>query len=258
MNQLIGLASIKKEMKKLMKSAQVYQRGGSKVPNYLIALNAGDGRTFVLEYITDIFTTNKLRNFGGLDEFLEYKLKGTLSQVKQVISDIKINAVYTNDFEGVIAIDISELAEYINEYQTEYFMESIKEIAEHATIIFYYDRNLGKRGSMLADLIATSLDSVVRIDNCHYSSEELAQIVIHNIKSKGIAIKQEEVLEGTITEIIKAKNIQNVKVANKLAEQMAFYVNYDEVVPLLDTMVYINHLRESQNVIKQGGYSHEK
>ena len=63
-----------------------------------------------------------------LDLFLEYTLDGTLPQMRQVFADIDACAVYTNGFEGVVAVDITALSEYAEEEQAAFFLEGIEKV----------------------------------------------------------------------------------------------------------------------------------
>lgn len=94
-----------------------------------------------------MLVSNKLRDFNGLDEYVEYKPEGALSYIKWMFSDIEDNAIYGNEYKGVVSIDVSRLVNYQNEYQVEYFLTHLKRVAKHATLILFCDTTLGKRGA---------------------------------------------------------------------------------------------------------------
>ena len=115
--KVIGLEGVKKEMDRITARAEAYRKGGAKVPNIVVNISKDNGQSYVADYITSVLYEYKLRKFCGLDMILEYRLDGTLKNVKQVFEDIAGNAVYTNEYEGVVAIDVSALSEYVNEFQ---------------------------------------------------------------------------------------------------------------------------------------------
>ena len=92
--------------------------------HYIIHLDAG-GQSTLIEYMSDTFYRNRIRHFGGRERFLEYRLDGSLSQLRQVLEDIDANACYTNHFEGIIALDIAGLARFVNQTQTEVFLKAL-------------------------------------------------------------------------------------------------------------------------------------
>ena len=102
----IGLANAVAAIKKNIDQAHIYHRCGLKPPHYIINLDAGNGQTTLTEYIATSYADYGVRHFGGLDMFLEYTLDGSMEQLKKVFADIRACAVYTNEYEGVIAMDI--------------------------------------------------------------------------------------------------------------------------------------------------------
>ena len=104
--KVVGLEGVKKEMDRITAQAEAYRKGGAKVPNIVVNISKDNGQSYVADYITSVLYEYKLRKFCGLDMILEYRLDGTLKNVKQVFEDIAGNAVYTNEFEGVVAIDV--------------------------------------------------------------------------------------------------------------------------------------------------------
>ena len=155
--EAVKLNGIEKEMNQLILHSDIYRKGDEKPPHFLIKQKNDNGRAYVTNYIADTLYENKLRRFGGLDICLEYTLDGSLKQVKQIFSDISSNAVYTNEYEGVVAMDVTKLARYLNEFQVDYFLENIVRVAENATMVIYYDGCAGKRMDALVDRIKEAL-----------------------------------------------------------------------------------------------------
>ena len=150
---IAGHDELKTHLKAIKDNADAYMKCGAKVPNFAMNITKDNGQTHVAEMITMYLHDNNLRKFHAINEMKEYRLDGTMKQIKEVFKDIRCNAVYTNEFEGVIAIDISALAEHVNESQVDYFVEEIKKVAQDATVIIYYDDSLGKQILFIKDRI---------------------------------------------------------------------------------------------------------
>mgnify|MGYP000968565652 CR=1 FL=1 len=232
--KIVGLEAVKNEMNKIISQADAYRKGGAKVPHMVINLTKDNGQSYVAAYIASVLYGYKLRKFCGLDMILEYRPDGTLKNVRQVFEDIIGNAVYTNEFEGVVAIDVSQFFEYVNEYQMDFFVEQISIVAKSATVIIYYNDNLGRRMEVVKRRICDALGNYIMIQVEAYSTEEFYEIVVDNIKKRGIIIESEDTLKKIIYDVMDKRHIANVKEAVTLAENLAFCTDYSGCVPRID------------------------
>lgn len=111
-----------------------------------------------------------------MDLFLEYMLDGTMPQLKQIFGDIRTCAVYTNSFEGVVAIDITALSKYANEAQAEFFLEEIKKVCRTATVILYTGGTPSRGVPSVVEKLKTAVRNVSIIHLDTYTPDELARI----------------------------------------------------------------------------------
>ncbi len=236
MEKVIGMTNIKMEMNSLLVHSDAYKKGGANVPNYYITMEEGNGQTHVTEAITDLLANHKLREFHGLDEFLEYRTDGTLSNIKWIFADIDDNAVYDNGYKGVVAIDVTKLVNNQNGYEMKYFEEHISLLSKTATIILYCSKTTGlkaeKLRTRLCDVIGN--DKVKIIEEYKYSSLEYAQMVICNIEERGIKVPNKNRIIKVLSEVITDKEVKNAKSAVELAEKLVFYADYSGIIPVLD------------------------
>lgn len=234
MTRVIGMDNIKTEMKMLVDNSNAYKKGGARVPNYIINLDAGNGQTFTTETITDVLVNNRLREFHGLDEYLEYKPDGTMANIKWMFADIADNAVYDNGYKGVVSVDVTKLANVQNGFEMKYFEEHLKEVSETATIIVYCSTSLGNKGIKLKDKIRSMIGNVKEIDICEYTSFDLADMVIQNISERGIDIPDKNKVTKILSDVISKTEVKSAKAAVGLAEKLVFYADYSELVPVLN------------------------
>lgn len=232
--KIVGLESLKEEMQNIVKMEKVYQKGGLKIPHFIINMSKNNGQSSVADYIATVLKTHKLRKFCALDMLLEYRLDGTMKDLKQMFEDISANAVYTNDYEGVISIDVSALAEVVNEIQIDYFLKHIQDVARHATMIIFYDAELGKRVEIVKNKICTVLDYCIQIQIHSYSEQEYAKIIVQRMKDLGIEIQRENELEEILCFIVKDKNVSNIKDALAVTDNLIYCADYNSEVPKID------------------------
>lgn len=238
--KIVGLDNVIEELNKIVDNRDSYCKGGAKVPHLVMNLPQKNGQSFVAGCITSVLEDYKLRKFCGLDKLLEYRLDGSLKGIKRVFEDISGNAVYTNEYEGVVIIDICALSEHVNEYQVDYFIENISVVAQTATVIIYYDNSYGKKMELVKNRVCQALGNYIDIDIKPYSFVDFSEIVVNNIKERGFEIDSEDELITLLCDIVKDKNVSNVKEVLKIAEKLTFCANYDESNPLIET----NKVRE--------------
>ena len=173
----IGLAEAVAAIKKNIDQAHIYHRCGLKPPHYIINLDAGDGQTTLTEYIATSYADYGVRHFGGLDMFLEYTLDGSMEQLKKVFADVRACAVYTNEYEGVIAMDISKLVNHVNETQLDVFISEISKISSSATLVLFVPSTMNRNVATLMGRIREALDDVEILNIKPYIPEDLVEII---------------------------------------------------------------------------------
>ena len=236
MEKVIGMTGVKTEMNSLVEHADAYTKGGANVPNFYITLDAGNGQTFATEAITDLLVSHRLREFHGLDDFLEYRTDGTLPNIKWIFADIDDNAVYDIGYKGVVAIDVTKLANNQNGYEMKYFEDNLAMVSKTATIILFCSKSMGLKGDKLRERLREVIgrDRVKVIEEYEYSSSDYAQMVVQNIKERGIEVPNEEKVIKVLSEVVTDKEVKNAKSAVALAEQLVFYADYSRIIPVLD------------------------
>jgi hypothetical protein len=233
-NMLVGLDQLKLDLDKICQSNQLYLKYGICPPHFILSLDKGNGQSIIAQYISNEFQTHKIRNFGGLDFLLEYRFDGTLSQLKQVFADINSNAVYTNHYEGVISLDISELLFYINESQIEYFISEIEILGSFSTIIMYLPTCSSQNKSILVEKIKQVLNHLITIDIEPYSLIDLIYIIRANSNSNGIEIDDDQETTKLLMDLLSDKKIILAKEAVDLSFQLISHADFNQNPPRID------------------------
>ena len=235
--ELIGLDRLKDHLSDVINNADIYKKGGASVPNIMMNLSRNNGQSVVAYHIASMLYENGLRRFCGLDILLEYRPDGNLNGLKHIFEDIKSNAVYTNDYEGVVAMDITALAGYLNEYQIEFFLKHLEEVSRNATLIIYYE-----------EMVAASLGNYVDITVEPYSNRDYSEIVVQNIRERGIRVDSEEGFEDLLFNEVGRYNVSNAREAVAVAEDLVFYADYSDPVPKIDAKAIGMHLENGKDL----------
>mgnify|MGYP001056720999 CR=1 FL=1 len=230
--KLVGLEGLKTTMSEIVSKADAYRKGGAQVPHVVMNLTHDNGQSIVADYITSVLYENSLRKFCGLDILLEYRVDGSL---RQIFEDIASNAVYTNEYEGVVAVDISALSEFINEFQVDYFVEHIGYVAQNATVIIYYDVSLGKRMQIIKERVVNDVHVTP------YSQKEYSEIVVQNILDRGIEVDTGDDLENILCRVVDTYHVTSAKQAVAVAEDLVFYADYSSFTPRIDSKMVSEH-----------------
>lgn len=231
--RLIGMNDVKSILSEIIKTGDAYKRGKACIPNLIIMMDPGNGQTYTSEAITDMLSEFGLREFHGLDEYLEYKPDGSKASIDWMFADIEDNAIYDNGYKGVVSVDISQLVSVINQYQVRYFEENIRRVSENATVILYCSTKLGVKGEKLVNRLKDALDNVRVIESYMFTPKDYAEMIVQNILERGIDVKDEEKIIKVLSEVVSEKDVKCSKDAIRLAEQLVFYADYTTAVPTL-------------------------
>lgn len=229
----IGLANAVAAIQKNIEQAHIYHRCGLKPPHYIINLDAGNGQTTLTEYIATSYADYGVRHFGGLDMFLEYTLDGSMEQLKKVFADIRACAVYTNEYEGVIALDISKLVNHVNETQLDVFVNEISKISSSATLVLFVPSVMNRNVATLMGRIRDALDDVEILNIKPYVHEELVDIIKGMIADSGVVIDESIEFDKFLLNAVIDEHITNVKSAKKFSQAMVKNANFDGFLPKL-------------------------
>ena len=140
--------------------------------------------------------------------------------MRQVFADIDACAVYTNGFEGVVAVDITALAEYAEEEQAAFFLEGIEKVGRSATVILYTGAAPSRGLSSLVERFKSAARSVCDIRPGAYTPEELAHIAERQLDKDSVAVEGYEELHGALCDVMRARGCRTVKHAAAVVEEM--------------------------------------
>ncbi len=219
----IGLDSICDDIDETCLNSELYQNSNVAPSHYLIGLNQGEGQTILTEYIASMFYQKNIRKFGGLDIYLEYKIDGSLSQLKWIFNDIKNRSVYLNDYEGCISIDITELALHLNEKQIDLFLKELKYVSQYATLILFVSNKQNRNISTLITKVVDTLKNIKVFTQLDYTYENISEVVSRMIKKNGVVLQIDETFKKSLLEIVITNEINSIEKAKEVTNELVKY-----------------------------------
>ena len=180
----IGLDEPVQQVHQVCAEAPIYQHG-TKLPLYMITLDAGSGRTTLLEYMADLFKAHKVLPFDScLDDCVEITLDGTSAQLKRAAQTLAEAAVYTNDYDGVAGIDLSALPQSL---YPELF-PLLKKLCCHACVVLFFSAQPGKGEERMMEKLKEDFPHIKRFDPAPYTHEQLAQMAQRQLEQRGMTV----------------------------------------------------------------------
>lgn len=228
----IGLEAIVERVEEICSNSAGHYRCGISPNHFLINLDKGNGQTTLTSYIADAFQEYGVRHFGGLDTYIEYTLDGSMTQLEDIFDYINNSAaVYTNEYEGVIAMDVTALAAPGNAAQMAFFLKEIAHIGEHATFVFYVPAVIN---SSIANLIKKIREvfhnrdiEVIKVDA--YSEQNLVEIIKEMLEEAGVEVVGD--VDDCIMNILRFEGASTIKDAKYLTKVMIKNADFSSFMP---------------------------
>lgn len=229
----VGMDKVCSKVKEICANPKPYKITGIKPPHFAVGLNSGNGRTMLLEYISDMYKDSKVIDFtGGIDDYLEITLDGSLTQLNSSIELVKHSADYTNGkFAGVVGIDATKLSGHQNETQSKEFESFIEDLSESAVIILFTPINMTASEVKYIDKIKSKLDDIICFGNLVYTDKEYVEIMLRFFENSGIELKYTDSLIENLVNTVNDFGIDSVPEVIKLARNLIINADYSDNIP---------------------------
>lgn len=210
-----------------------YKITGIKPPHFAVGIDPGNGRTTILEYISDMYKENGVIDFtGGIADYAEITLDGSLQQLKLCIDTVKQSADYTNGvFKGVVGIDATKISGHQNETQAKEFETFFENVSDFAVIVFFTPVNMTAAEQRYTDKIKSKLADVIDFGNCVYTDTDYAEIMLRYLENCGIDFVQTESIVDTLVSAVNTLGVDSVPKAIKLAKNLIIKADYSDSIP---------------------------
>ncbi len=231
----IGLSVPCAEIENTCNSSHMYRKCGIRPKHFIIPLDAGSGRTTLIEYMTDKYKSAGIMDFSsGLDDYLEITFDGSLPQLKQAFAAIDSAAVYANEFHGIVSMDISEIASHLGETQFGEFLKSCKRICDHACVVFFVHSSPSRNEEKLIDKLNEVIENVKRLAVDPYTKDDICALIVKAIDEHGIVINHFALFIESLSDMVSEFCISDVKAANNAADSLVQYADFSGFIPIVD------------------------
>lgn len=231
----IGLTTPCKEIESTCSRANMYKQCGLRPKHYIIPLDSGSGRTTLIEYMTDRYKEAGILSFtSGLDDYIEITFDGTLPQLRQAFAEIDAAAVYTNEYNNIISMDISGISSHLGETQLTEFINNCKRVCAHACVIFFVHSTPNRNEEKLLDKLCETVDNIKRLEVEPYTKEDICALIVKAVEMHGIEIKHENVFCTMLADMVSACCITSVKDALTSADALVHFADFSGFTPAVD------------------------
>lgn len=214
--------------------SDVYKKCRIKPHHYIVNLDTGEGRTTLLEYITNMYKSFSVLDFkSGLDDYLEIVFDGSFNQFKEMKLKIESAAVFSEAYHGIIGIDATSLITHKSETQWTDYLTFIKKISKEANIIFFISTQPTKHDELYVNEIIKNISNVERVNLAPYSKNEYVDIAIRYIENKGVRIECANELNNLLLKEIQKEEIDTLNAVISIAEKFIFYADFSGFTPTI-------------------------
>lgn len=199
-----------------------------KPPHFAVALDAGNGRTTLLEYISDMLKSSGIIDFtGGVDDFLEVTLDGSLAQLCLSVNAVNDAAFYNNgSYSGVIGIDVTRISAHQNETQAGELESFIENIAESAIVVLFASTNLTASEEKFLTKIKNKFTDIIDFGECVYTAQNYADITLRYVEDLGVDFDKSEAAFNALLHIVENFEIDSVSKTIKLGKELVLNADY--------------------------------
>jgi len=231
----IGLKTPCAEIERVCKAAHVYRKCGLRPGHFVVPLDAGNGRTTLLEYMADMYKEAGVLDFiSGPDDYIEITLDGSRQQLRQAFVEIDAAAVYTNEYCNIIGMDISGMAGHAGETQFAEFLRYARRTCEHACVVFYVGSVPTRNEERMLEKLCETVENIKRLDANPYTQEEICSLILKFLEDHGIEIRDEARFRSMLPAVVASLELSDVKEAAAAVEEMIFSADFSGFKPAVD------------------------
>lgn len=246
----IGLTEVCRYIEDVCRQGAMFSHCGRKPKHLLLAMDPGEGRTTLIEYIVDMYKAHGVLPFScGLDDYVEVVLDGTIKQLRRSFAAIQDCATYANSFENVAAIDITAISHYLGQSQCSELMTSCSDLCESACVIFFTSANRTRNEERLVERLMKSIKDIEEIIVEPYTTDELYQMVVSAFGEKNVVIENEAAFAAGVKSMLEELENPCARTAMDLASEIMACADYTAFPPVMTQ----KGLKDMQNDWKMKG-----
>ena len=228
------------------KCRQYYKHCGVTPPPILIDLAKKNGQTTLTRFYSRVLKSTYGLPSGGVDDYLEFVANGNMRTLKEIKRKLVQAAVYTNTYRGVVSFEITDLADYINESQIDYFLQDVLLSAHDASVLFFIAPDKQHKMTEFIGKLRETMGDLRVIHVSPYTDSEFAEIVMNNALKLGITLDlgEGDTFKESVVDVVQRLKVQSAKDTELVAKKLSEYADYSGYRPVFDVKHMNNACRE--------------
>lgn len=203
--------------------------------HFIIELDPQNGRSALTEYVSESLRISGGFQFNSLDCFIEFKLDGTMEQLNDIFNaKLPLHADFSNDYDGVVAMDITQLAVQQSSDHVDYFLNRVSELSKSSLFIFFVPSTrksefLARSVDKLTHRIKKKLnEKVLHLYAEPYTREELTRIAEKALGDIEIELSGGKKMDEAIAEQLAQRRITASKDAYNLGLELSKLADFSK------------------------------
>ena len=190
-------------------------------PHLLIPMDSGNGRSSLIDELTDYYQNFDAIEFSSRDHYLEFKLTGKALNIDEILLEIKENAEYKNHYRGIVAFDTDNLVPKLTDTLSDKFFEMVSKVKRYATIVIFVPVDCSKKNlELITSKIGVSLKLLPPVE---YSQNDYANVFFEHLPFVDMNLTRTNITKQTITDYIFQSFVRPTMCSViELAESMTF------------------------------------
>ena len=220
-NEFVLPKAVTKVIKTVCNARNSHKSSKLRPPHLLIPIDSGDGRSSLINALTDCYDTFGVIEFSSRDHYMEFKLIGTVGNVNDTYREIQENAEYSNHYRGIVGLGFDALLTRLNEVVAEKVFDMIDKVKRYATIVIFVPSDCSKKN---LDIIASKIGVSLRLmPAVEYSANEYASVFFDYLPFDEKSITRYITAKQAVTEYITEALVHpTMRGVIELAESMVF------------------------------------
>lgn len=232
----IGLREPCAEVENVCQNARVYQFGGQ-LKHIILPMDPGTGRSTFIEYLTNMFRAHGVLEFAcSRTPYLEVTVDPSSPRhVQDTFTKIHAAADYANEYADVVGLDVSEMANYLNQAQMKEYLRNVQALCKTAFVVFFIHANPSKNEESLIEktIEAVGSDRIKRLKVSAYTKEDICALITKFLADHGIEVEQSPNFDKALGNIVSEFYLTSVKDAISTAQELVHFADFSDVIPVI-------------------------
>lgn len=222
--EIVGLNAYQEAIETMIGRRHAYCSG---VPLPVIAmdLQGGNGRTLCAQLLSDVLRENGILNTMAISRVIEAKADGSSACLKAIQETLTEETDYTNNYDGVVALDITGLCAHAREAIAGEYVELIAQLRKSAAVLLYTDQ-LDSAAQRLISHIRMETGEVQCIHVQPYERTELAMILMCCLREYRVVLPDEETQVQMWVNLMESEGARTARDALRIAQKLMMEAEY--------------------------------